>query len=129
MAKEIRIEEVHLPRELVNWIRQQLSDKWQITVGENTDCDWRPEYGASNSYFWAAYVRILSPVYVSVYFHEKTLPKLVRRVGTDQLKAVREELEKLRASGDIVPVDVIESHRPALGRQTLAIESKPLALS
>lgn len=129
MARKIEISEVHQPRELVNWIKQELSPKWTISVGENTDANFCPNRGAFNDYFWAASASTFEPLYLRVFFYEKTFAKLVRTVSAELVNKVLEELRKKAAEGQVIPSDVIEANHTALGRQTLAIERKPLALT
>ena len=121
MAKQKRSE---TPRELVNYIKSVLSDKWTITVAESTHADWDPLRGAYNTHFWYAMASMNEPLRIQSSVHASNFPELVKAVNSTLWDKLKQEFMKQQTAWSPNP-QAIEAAQPKIAGRQLALTHQP----
>ncbi len=120
MAKK----KIETPRELVNYIKSVLSDKWWIEVGETTRCEWSPILGPANVHYWYVTVTILEPLKVGAFIQDTSFPGLVKSVDSRLWDKLKEDFLKHQTVWSPNP-QAIEAAQPKIAGRQLALTHQP----
>lgn len=120
MAKK----KIETPRELVNYIKSVLSDKWSIDVCESKRVEYSPILGAQNIHCWYVSVSILEPIHISGFIQEGNFPSLVKAVDARLWDKLKQEFMKQQTAWSPNP-QAIEAAQPKFAGRQLALTHQP----
>lgn len=117
------------PTDLVKYVKHILGDQWTVRVEESQGVEQSRTQQTQKFHHWYLSANCATPISISVYLFEKTLPALIKAVHQRLWEKIRDEFQKKSVHWQTpADHDVIGTRQRRLERKRPALTQQPVAL-